>query len=76
MHRDFTCDVFILVYPDGGYVALDAPSGGYPYKVTEWYRAEFWTDKGQMLRFKEMFTTNAQGEKMTYMQILPTFIPE
>lgn len=48
---------FIIKNQDSGkYIALDTASGGYPYLVDDWSRAEVWKDEQQARLFVKMFS--------------------
>ena len=41
----------VLKYNTGEFVAIDTGSGGYPYKVKDVFRAEFWNSKDEALNY-------------------------
>jgi hypothetical protein len=51
--------IVVLTYPDGKFVALDMPSGGYPYGITDIWKAQRWTNFRELAHYMEMF----RGEK-------------
>lgn len=47
--------LIVLTYPNGDYVALDQPSGGYPYATKDIHRAHKWKSIKEMGGYMKMF---------------------
>jgi len=46
---------FVLMAQDGSYVGVDESSGGYPWYPDSLFRAKFWSDKGEALKYAHTF---------------------
>ena len=46
---------YVLQYNEGGWVALDQSTGGYPYKVLDLWRAKTWDEPEQAFAYQESF---------------------
>lgn len=56
MTDNLTC--YVLRHTNGRYVAIDQPSGGYPYLVTEFLRAERFATFEEAFNYKGVFSKN------------------
>jgi hypothetical protein len=59
MDVDWVCfdGGYVLLYSDESLVALDEPSGGYPYKAHSLSRVKVWQERAEAERYMRMFSS-------------------
>lgn len=55
LFKDLFAGKAVLLYQTGDFVALDTPSGGYPYKAIHPSQVHFWVSLEEAIRYREAF---------------------